>query len=227
MKTRLNRFFVATLVATLSQIAYAIPQLRISDGTSTLTITDNSGGDNSAIAGRIVWDGSIGNWTFNTHVGTTYPALGSALNPMLDLSFNAVSNGAGGTLTLSFTQNGFGPTAGNALAQIGGTTNGTVTYQSYGVTNNAPFNMGNLLSAQGPYSSAFSGEMVGGSLTNNGPYSLTQVVTINHTGSGITTGNANLFAVPDSGLTVLLLGCALSALGALTRFRNRFGGAIA
>jgi hypothetical protein len=219
----LVRFLVLLGAATgFAHVAQAIPQLRVFDGTTTVVITDNAAGDSSATAGRIVWDGSIGNWSLNTHVGTAFPILGTLANPLLDLSFNAVTTIAGGTLTLSFSENGFGPTTGTALASIGGTTQGTVVYQTFGGTTNTTLNTTNLLTTQGPFAGAFSGSASSSPISTGGPYSLTQVVTMTHAGAGITTGNILLgLSVPDSGNPAILLGAILAGLGVVARLRQR------
>lgn len=223
MKTIYKFLAVAAAVAGLTQMAQAVPQLRVFDGTTTITISDNGAGDAQGAAGQVVWVGSVGNWTLNVHTGTTFPVLGTLANPVMDLSFNATSNAAGGTLVISFTADGFGPSAGGTVAAIGGTTNatGTVLYQTYGGTNNTPFSTANLLTSQGPFGPvAFSSTVSGGGVNNAGPYSLTQVITLTHTGGGITTGDA-LLSVPESGTSLLLLGAGLTALGVFARIRRR------
>jgi hypothetical protein len=215
--TRLLAVVTAALAAT--PFAHAIPQLRIFDGITTITVSDNAAGDSSGATGRIVWNGTIGNWTFNTDVGTTSPIIGSVTNPQLDLSFNAVSNGAGGTIVISFSENGFGPSAGFSFASIGGVTQGTVNYQTFGGTNNTLLSTSTLLSSQGPFTGAFSGAVSGSGVSNGGPYSLTQMVTITHAANGITTGNVFL-SVPDSGDTALLLGAVLASLGFVGRLQR-------
>lgn len=212
----------AALCAGLTSLAFAVPQLRVTDGINTVTVTDNAPGDVQDAVGQVLWVGSLGNWLLNVHTGTTYPVIGSATSPVLDLSFNATSSGSGGTLTLSFTQTNFGPTTGSAIAAVGGTTQGTTTYGTYGGVNNTPFNTTQLLTSQGPFTGpAFSGTVTGGSVNNAGPYSLTQVVTITHPAgvTAITTGDA-LLTVPDSGNSILLLGAGLTTLGLLCRFRR-------
>lgn len=222
MKKFYHSILLAIGIAGLTQFAQALPTLRIFDGTTTVTITDNAAGDSVAAPGQVAWIGSIGNFTLNVHVGTTFPVIGSLANPMLDLSFNTVSNGAGGTLVISFSADGFGPTNGSAAALIGGTTIGSVTYRTYGGTNNTLFSTSNLLTTQGPFTTpAFSGAVAGGTVNNQGPYALTQQITITHTGAGQTTGDA-LLSVPDSGTSVLLLGVGLMGLAALSRFRALF-----
>jgi len=221
MKKLYHRLILAVATAGLVPLARALPELQIFDGTTTITVVDNLAGDASSAAGRIVWVGTIGNWTLNTDVGTTFPAIGNLTNPQLDLSFNAVSNGSGGTLSIMFSADGFGPSAGTAVASIGGTTSGTVVYDTFGGASNTLFDLSPLLAAQGPFTGAFSGAVSGGSVNNVGPYALTQQIVITHSGSGITTGDG-LLTVPDSGTSLLLLGAGLTGLGFLARFRTRF-----
>ena len=225
MKTSIKYLAIAAAIAGLTQVAQAVPQLRVFDGTTTITISDNGAGDAQGAAGQVVWIGSIGNWTLNVHTGSTYPVIGTLTNPMLDLSFNATSNGAGGTLTISFAADGFGPTAGTAQASIGGTiaAGGSLTYNTYGGTNNTNFSLVNQLTSQGPFGAgAFSGSAAGGVVSNPGPYALTQVVSITHgAGTFQTTGDA-LLTVPESGTSILLLGAGLSAVGLMARGRRRF-----
>lgn len=223
MKTFLRLLAAGMVLAGATQMARAVPQLRISDGLTTITISDGGAGDSQAVPGQVVWVGSVGNWTLNVHTGTTYPVLGSLTNPVLDLSFNAISNANGGTLTVSFSADGFGPTAGNAVASTGGTTQGTVLYNTYGGTNNTLFSTSNLLTSQGPFvAPAFSGTTSGGNVNNVGPYSLTQVITITHAAgvSRITTGDS-ILTVPESGTSILLLGTGLTLLGLVARFRAK------
>ena len=48
----------------------------IADGINApIIVIDNGAGDLSGAVGRVVWNGSIGNWTFNTDVGTTFPII--------------------------------------------------------------------------------------------------------------------------------------------------------
>lgn len=224
MKTFPKLLALALSVAGLNPLVQAVPQLRLFDGTTTITISDNGAGDAQGAAGQVVFVGSIGNWTLNVHTGSTYPVIGSLSNPMLDLSFNATSGGTGGTLWILFSADGFGPTSGSTEAAIGGTiaSGGSVTYTTYGGTNNTNFSTTNLLTSQGPFGAgAFSGTVTGGSINNAGPYALTQIVAITHqAGTFQTTGDA-LLTVPESGTSALLLGSGLMGLGLIARLRRR------
>ncbi|MES2694379.1 MAG: hypothetical protein V4773_12960 [Verrucomicrobiota bacterium] len=224
MKTLRKYLALAAAIAGLTQLAHAVPQLMLTDGINTVIVSDNGVGDAQGAAGQVVFVGSIGNWTLNVHSGSTYPVIGSLSNPMMDLSFNATSNGAGGTLQILFSADGFGPTSGSTLSLIGGTAAalGSVSYATYGGTNNTLFSTTNLLTSQGPFApGAFSGTQTGGSINNAGPYSLTQIVSITHSqGTFQSTGDA-LLQVPESGTSILLLGAGLTGLGLVARFRRR------
>lgn len=210
--------------AGLMNSAHAVPILRVFDGTTTLTFVDNGPGDMQPVAGQVVFVGGLGNWTLNVHSGTTYPAVGSLTNPLLDVSFNATSINAGGTLEISFSADGFGPTHGSSELQIGGTLSpgGLLTYQAFGGTNNVLFSTANLLGSAGPFApGAFSSGTTGGMVSNAGSYSLTQQVTITHgAGTSQTTGNA-LLRVPEGGTSLLLLGVGLLGVGFMNRFRRK------
>lgn len=198
--------------------AYAVPSLRISDGVNPIvTVTDGAGTDANGAAGAVTWIGSVGVWTLNVDTGVTKPFTGSASAPYMDLNFIDISSAAG-TLTLMFSETGF-TQLGSASALIGGTTSGTVTYQTYWSASNTTFALDNLLTSQGPFGpGAYSGSQFAG-LVGGQPYSLTQVITITHTTAGTTSGDAEL-RVPDSGSTLALLGAALAGLGLISRRRK-------
>lgn len=207
-------------------VANAVPTLTISDGIDpTVTIVDGGVGDSSALAGEVLWSGSIGVWNVVVDTGITKPLSGfSAINPGLDLGFSVVSTGAG-SLTMTWSDTGFGPSSGNFDASIGGTLNragGSIAYSTfYDTANLVPVGTG-LTAAQNFTSSSFSGsaEEAVGLLT--APYSLSEVISITHLGAGNSSGNAELsFSVPDAGSTLMLLGGAMSVLGMYSHSRSR------
>jgi hypothetical protein len=213
-------FWIIGLVVALDQ-AYAVPMLRLTSGTDSVTIT----GD--ATTGVVTYSGSVGNFVLNLTGGFTYPALGSQSLPTMDLvSFNASST-AGGTLTIMFTQTDFSNPSGNPFligSAIGGVTQGTVSYQSYFDASNTPFGTASLLGNLGPYSGSFAGSSLD-NLTATGLYSLTLVTTITHPGGGwfpqASSFNAEL-RVPEPG-TVTLLGGVLLGIGLLCMWGKRAG----
>jgi hypothetical protein len=135
----------------------------------------------------------------------------------MDLNTVDSSSTAGGTLIIKWSDDGFGPTVGNAFASIGGTSGGTVKYDTYADAGNAIFGTTTPLTTQSFGAGSFSGDAGGPDLAAQGsPYSLTQVITITHTGKATTSLNAVL-TVPDGGMTLMLLGSGLTALSLLRR----------
>jgi hypothetical protein len=220
MKTFLKYTFLAATIAAFAVMANATPTLKIwTQQTGFLTITDNGVGDVNATVGGIVWTGSIGSWSFNLVGAVTYPEIGSLAIPEMDLNFLATSS-TGGTLKILFSNDGFGPTVNQTSeANIGGTTQGSVSYKAFGGVNNNLFDLSNLLCA-GPNTGSFSADVIGAAVNNQGPYSLTSVITITQVGAGTSSGDVML-TVPDSGTTLLLLGAGLTGLGLISRLRRR------
>lgn len=218
MKNITNYLALGAVALGLTGAAQAVPTLRISDGINpAITVADGSGSDSNGAAGVVTWIGATGVWTVNVDTGITKPQVGSNQAPYMDLAFVDVSSAAG-TLTLMFSETGF-TQLGSALAKIGGTTAGTVTYATYWSASNNLFALDNLLSNQGPFGpGAFAGTSALG-LVAAQPYSLTQVITITHSGAGTSSGDAEL-TVPDSGSTIALLGAALATLGLISRRRK-------
>ena len=222
MRTFFKHLILVAAIAAFAQMANATPTLIVWAGGSPLTITDGGVGDVNPATGQITWIGSIGDWTFNVDTGTTYPIIGTLAFPQLDLNVNATSDGAGGTIWIYFSADGFGPSSGTSQLSVGGTTAGTVSAGGWGGTSNSLFDMtaSNLLANLGPLGGpAFSGDVLGGNVTNGGPYSLTEVIEITHSGAGMTTVDAAL-SVPDGGTTAMLVGFGLLGLSAISRRRK-------
>jgi len=220
MKTKY--IFLAAAIVAFSEMAYAIPTLRLYSGSPVL-VTDNGAGDFNSASGQVTWIGSLGHWNLNVDTGTTYPVLGTLASPKLDISFDATTI-SGGTLWIYFTDNGFGPTFGaNSFASIGATTNGTVSYWVYGGASNNLFDFSQLLYA-GPFSGpSFSANDIGAAINNEGPYSITGLIKIVQSGAGHTSGDIMFgVGVPDGGTTLLLLGMGLTGLGLISRLRRCF-----
>lgn len=182
MKPRL--LAVAALAAcAFAPAAQALPQLELSDGITTVTITDGGAGDISGEAGVIVFHGAVGAFTINVTTGITKPVLGSASQPVLDLNSIDVTGTTGATLTIKFSETDFISTGSsvNFLAAVGGVTAGTVSFDYFASETNTIFATDLSVSSSGPMTGPFLYSDLG-SEALSGLYSLTTVATIVHTG---------------------------------------------
>ena len=213
----------------MADIAQAVSMLRLTSSQGgSVTVTDQGGNDDNGNVGVTEFDGALTGWNVNVTTGITKPTLGSNVIPELDLNSVNISQSAG-SLTIEFTETDFGgglsfAGGGQFLAAIGGTTNGTVTHQTFLDSGNAPFTQTTLLGDLGPFTpNAFSGNDSGSFSGLSGPFSLTSIVTITHTGAGqITSFNANRSLTGTPGTpgapipepsSMLLLGSGIVGLG--------------
>jgi hypothetical protein len=218
MTTNIKTLAVALSAVAAAGTTLATPTLKITDLSTlaSVTITDQLPGDANGAVGAVTWVGSLGTWTINVDTGTTKPALGSAVNPRMDLAFLGVSGGAG-SLRIQFSETGFGPAMGGGLSQIGGTTEGTVSFANYYDGANTLLAETTLINGGGPLGpGAFSDNIGHGPISPPTPYSLTLDLSIVHTAAGATSGD-DFLCVPDGGLTVSLLGFAMVSVGYLRR----------
>ncbi|MGE3844592.1 MAG: VPDSG-CTERM sorting domain-containing protein [Vicinamibacterales bacterium] len=198
--------------------------IMLTDGVVTETINDGDVDDSSGLAGKVRWSGTVGAFFVDiSSTGTTKPTLGTATSPVLSLVVDATSTnpGAGKTLTIWFSEVGFGPSGLGVEAKINSTQNdGTVSYSTYQGAGNVLFDdTGAALTTQGPFGiSSFDNTANGGLSTGASPYSLTQKVMLSHVGAGTKTTSFDAkLSVPDGGWTASLLGIALLGLSQLRR----------
>jgi len=153
----------------------------------------------------------------------------------MDLSITAtyVGNGsAGNPLTISFGSDNFGPTTGNLIATLTGHmisgTGNAIGFQTLAASGSVlpttlqPVITGTTLTSKSVALGSGSGGTYFSSLTG-GPlnltsYSLDEVVVLTGNAGGSSYSiDASLVTVPDGGMTLVLLGSALSGLALIKR----------
>ena len=190
-----------------------------------VTVIDQGAGDINPVAGVITFSGSVGAYAVNVSTGVSKPTLGSALAPSMDLNSIDVTTGSGGLLNVFLTDTGF-TGSGQLTMASGGTTAGSVTYAAWMDLSNVEFGMGSQIGILGPFGAgAFSGTTMGPG-AGSAPYSLTERVSIVHTGNGATSFDATLVLttsdvslIPEP-VTPALLGLALVGVAVFARRRT-------
>jgi hypothetical protein len=200
--------------------AAALATLSLSDGVNpTVTVTDGSPQDQCAIAGCVTFNGSIGVWLINVSTG-----ISNSPFPHIDLNSIDLSTGPG-TLSIKFGDTDFslgaGPHTVSLASLIGGTTNGTVTWQAGLNTSNLnPITSGccdQLSALYGPLGSGAFSQTNLDTFSANGPFALELAMNITHTGSGTQVTSFDYEGRVPGPATLLLLGVGLLATGAMRR----------
>jgi hypothetical protein len=215
MKTYVKPIVLAAAMLSLSApLANAVATLRLTSGSTTVTLADGAPGD-----GVVVFNGFVGGWSLNITTGLTYPAFGSPDKPYMGLESINVLSSDGNPLTIEFSQEGF-TGFGGMEATIGGTSTLPVTYSTYYGT--ALFDESNLLTSMSFMPGAFSGTVNGVVPELPGSYSLTEKVVLNGSRSPqVASIDALLRSVPEGGSTVLMLGASLLGLVGFASLRRR------
>ncbi len=162
--------------------AQADPVLIISDGVTTVgPITLTGGSGNFATAS---FDSS---WSVVVATGESKPVVGSASSPTMELDVQATSSGSPNALTIILSDKNFGPTSGNdnMVAQfVGQPLSGSgdeVMFNTYYDPNNGLDALTTLLTSSGTMVPNGGNEYLSNetnSLSQVGPYSLTEVISI-------------------------------------------------
>src|ERR1035438_5505061 len=139
MRKQAIRTAIGAAIMAISLAVYADPTITVSDGTTTATATISP-----ATGAGFYSVPSFGtDWGALIISVQTKPSLGDVSNPNMELDITASSIGTK-PLTVTFSDNNFGPTSGAFTAMLNGhflSGSGTVSYNTY-------FNPGNTLGAQ-------------------------------------------------------------------------------
>ncbi len=231
MRNRTTVAVVSVLSLLLApSVASALSTLTVSDGVSSITIDDNSADDANAELGVVGYIGTLGgDWLVSTSVGATKPAVGSPTAPMLNLHSSNTTTGDGGTLTIRFSDDGFGPlpSAGQFMGLVVGVAAGPATFSTWGDAGNAKF-VDDGATAQMAFGPAGPGLIWAPMFASTGPlsspYSLTLEAVLTHSPDGAHESSVDMVllaqpAVPEP-LTVLGVCGGLAGLGAYIRKRR-------
>ena len=195
----------------------AAATLTVYDGVNPLiTVVDNGAGDLSGATGAIILITNVGVWNLDINTAETKPVLGSPTGPVMTLSVQANSSAAG-SLSFTFSDNGFGPASGLLTAiTTGHVISGagvTATYDVYG-------DPANVIGATTDHIASAGTTTLPTTATGSGPlalptpFSLTQVETFVASGPTRISADASLQVVPEPGVMGLgALGLAVFALG--------------
>lgn len=238
----MNKFgnYAAALLLALSGLslalpAEAVPSIRITQGTNVLVVEDGDVNDRANLpppfgfdAGVVDYFGVVGNFLVDVS-GYTKPFIGSPSRPSLDILSAQFSSSAGAsTVTVEFSDTDFvtgGPVV-TLPSKIGGTTNGTLRYQTFASLSNDLFAQDILISDSGALTGAFSfSEMA--TIALQGDYSLTTVITVDHGPSPTVEGgelalvNSSFNATVEISEPALISLTTLSGLMFIVGFANR------
>ncbi len=193
-------------------------------------ITDNMAGDDNLALGIIQYVGvPSAAWSINVTTGLSKPFLINPATPnvvKLDLFSVMVSSAGPGTLEITLTDTDYMlPVTDRWIVRhfLGGTTNGTVTADTFIDLDNVPFGMASTPGTLGYFGpGAFSGTallQINNPVSPN-PFSMTQRVTIVHTAAyQITSFDSELVATAPEPGTLAVFGIGLAGLGFMRRRR--------
>ena len=159
----------------------------------------------------------LGTWVANVVTGLSSPLLGGNGIDEMDLNSVNVSGGTG-TIYIRLSDTGFSKLDASYTTSFGGTTNGSVSFQSYVDSSNTHFGTGTLLSESGDVSTAAYSGISYGDISMNNLYSMTIYAAISHTeGFQVSSFDYNIKVPEPATAALLALGLGFLGFGAARR----------
>jgi hypothetical protein len=214
MKTNWLKITAAVVAMGVATSAYAIPTVYV----SSTGLAGSYTAVGSSASGVVQYNGTSGVWNLVVTTGTTAPALGSASNPIMDLSIQATTlSSTGGNLWIAFAANGFSGVGSLAALLTGHIVSGaaeTLGYVTFGDASNTQptttLPTGSVItSLSGALGTTLSGS---GAYPATTPYTLGMIVSLSTAGPSSASIDASFTSVPDGGMTAMLLGAGLTGL---------------
>lgn len=215
MKKLIIAMGLAALTAATASANTAYLQISDNNGNSTVLMTSGTG--------VITWVGTLGNWNINIDTGIADPPAGGrpATAPEIDLDIdNHFNGGAGNVLTIKFYADGLGPIAGSVRQTFGGTADAGMAAQVDGMINGSSVKSQSFVNGTSSTTEAFSlTDDYLAAASSGSTVGLTAVITARQ--AGLVSGDANfIVSAPDAGMTLAMLGSALTGLALFARNRK-------
>lgn len=132
-------FAIVTVASSCSLFAGATLTLHNGSTTITCSTSGPSSVGCSNAGGVLTYNGSVGKWTVNVTTGEGMPAVGSAMDPIVDLnSVDSTKVAKPGALTISFTETGYLLNPLPANIALGGTISGEGNSSTFSASYGSP-----------------------------------------------------------------------------------------